>query len=587
MRHPHLAACLLLGVMALALLTSIRSESPTTDEPLHLTRGLAFYWAPSRSLSYAHPPLGDALAALPVALTEPKIEVGKLDGYRERDVDRVARALLTPDYEKRRTWFFQARTSMALLTLALGVYVYSFCRRLWGVPTALAALTFFALHPTLVAHGRLVTTDIPVTAAMFVALAELLAFLIGGSRWRVLSAGCMTGIALATKYTALTLGPVFVLWLGLAAYLGIGRFAGRPRGRALGEAVWVLGAIGVLSLAIVNGAYRFEHTGMRMAQILSVPEPQNSITVRYHDRLLEDDRLLRHLPDWLPIPLPYTYVFGLASIGAHVGAGHETVFFGQRLMNGSPFYFPVLLAIKTPLLMLAALGLGLYLIARERARPSLVSLALASFALLLLLIASRTTLNIGVRHVLPMFPVLAVLAGRSAVRLWQSPLWTAMPALAWPALIGLHASGMLWAFPDYLSDFNALVGGKAGGERISIVGEEWGQDMIRLGKVARDHHIDHLYFFPDTFTAKLELARFGVKINPPDCKNELPSHAFIAVSARDRARNKYDCFGWTRARRPLLDVDAHVWIYKTGREGKPKSKPARPHKHKPKRPITE
>lgn len=578
MRHPHLAACLLLGAMALALLASIRTESPTTDEPLHLTRGLAFWWSSSRALSYAHPPLGDALAALPVALIQPKIAIRKLDGYRQREVDTVARALLIPDYEERRNWFFQARTSMSLLTLALGVYVYLFCRRLWGVPTALAALAFFALHPTLVAHGRLVTTDMPVTAAMFVAIAELLLFLNGGSRWRVLSAGCMTGVALATKYTAFALVPIFVLWLGLAASIGIGRYAGRPRLRALGEAAWVLGAIGVLSLAIINGAYNFEHTGMRMPEILRMPEPQNSITARFHGELLENDHVLQHVPAWLPIPLPYTYVFGLASIGAHVGAGHETVFFGERLKEGSRFYFPVLLTIKTPFLMLVALGLGLYLIVRERARPSLVSIGLASFALLLLLIASRTTLNIGVRHVLPLFPALAVLAGRSVIRLLQSPLWAGMPAFALPVLIALHASGMLWAFPDYLSDFNALVGGKKGGERISIVGEEWGQDMIRLGKVARDHHIERLQFFLDTFTAKLELARFGVKIITPTCRRELPSHAFIAVSARDRARNKFDCFDWTRVRRPMLDINEHVWIYKTEVEGKPK-----PRKHKPKR----
>jgi hypothetical protein len=574
-RHPDLAACLLLGAMALALLTSIRSESPTTDEPLHLTRGIAFFWGPDRSLSYAHPPLGDAIAALPVALSERPISIRKLDGWKQRDVDKVARALLIPDYEHRRSWFFEARTSMAVLTLALGVYVYLFSRKLWGIPTALAALAFFALHPTLVAHGRLVTTDMPMTASMFVSVGELLLFLNGGSRWRVLSASGMTGVALATKYTALVLGPIFAVWLGVAASFGLGRYAGRPRGRALAEATAVLLAIGLMSLLVINASYRFDHTGMRRPAILRMHEPQNAITARYHDKLLEHTTWVRRLPKWLPVPVPYTYLFGLASIGAHVETGHSTVFFGEYLKSGSRFYFPTLLTIKTPFLMLVALGLGLYLVLRERARPTPVTLALVSFIAALLLIACGTSLNIGVRHVLPVFPALAVLAGRSVHRVFESPLAAGAPAFSLPALLALHASGMLWAFPDYLSDFNVLVGGKAGGERISIVGEEWGQDMIRLGKAAEPHHIEQLYYVPDMFTAALELNRFGIEVEKLNCSRGLPDNAYIAVNARDRARNKWGCFGWTRQRQSLLNVGEHVWVYHTenAHKTKPKSKP--------------
>src|SRR5690349_12596936 len=132
MLRRHAGAFILLTVMSALLLTSMRDESFTTDEPLHLTRGLAWFWGTDTGLSYAHPPLGNALAAAPIALFAEPIDMGKLPGYRQHNVERVAHGWLRPGYERGRTWLMAARATVAFMTLLLGLQLYVFCLGIWG-----------------------------------------------------------------------------------------------------------------------------------------------------------------------------------------------------------------------------------------------------------------------------------------------------------------------------------------------------------------------------------------------------------------------------------------------------------------------
>jgi dolichyl-phosphate-mannose--protein O-mannosyl transferase len=230
--HHLIAVGLLIGMGALMLL-SMREESPTTDETVHLTRGVSFYWGDAASLSYAHPPLGNALSALPIVIDEPHQDVTKADGYDLGQVERVARALLEEHYPDRRKWFFEARAAVALIALLMAGYAYLLGNALFGPVAGLVGLAFVALHPTLIAHGRLMTTDMPVTAAMLFCTGETILYLIGRARWHALTAALMFGAAVTTKYTALALLPVLGLLAIACAWFGLGRYAGMPRKRAL------------------------------------------------------------------------------------------------------------------------------------------------------------------------------------------------------------------------------------------------------------------------------------------------------------------------------------------------------------------
>src|SRR5690606_12879824 len=129
---------------------------------------------------------------------------------------------------------------------------------------------------------------------------------------------------------------------------------------------------------------------------------------------------------------------------------------------------------------LVLLGAGLALVLarlRRGLRPSLTTSVLAIFATLTLASACASNINIGVRHVLPLMLIMIVFAARAAQllisgaseRLGQR--WGAALVLA--SLLGCGV-GAAATFPTWLGDFNLLVGGPAGGHRISVIGEDWG-----------------------------------------------------------------------------------------------------------------
>jgi len=547
--------------MAGLLFGSMRDESPTTDETVHLTRGVAFYWGAGSSLSYAHPPLGNALAALPIVLTEPAQDLTRMDGYALGQVAQVGRGLLEHHYEERRRWFFAARGGVAIMALGLGVYLYWLGATLFGPTAGLCALFFYALHPTLIAHGRLMTTDLPVTVVMMLCVGEMLLYLSGRARWHALSAALLAGIALATKYTALALLPVLGSFMLACALLGLGRFAGVARK----QAVWTCVKLGLLvalsGLFVINAAYKFDRTGMQVGQILKLPEPMNQVTRGFKGTLLERRSVLKFLPTWLPVPVPYTYVYGMASISVHDRGGHSSTFFGKPQRRGHPAYFPVMLAIKTPLLLLGALAVALAVFLRRRARVSLSALGLGWYAGALLLLATRSSINIGVRHILPMMPALALLGGLGAAWAYRKAGRSQLRTGVFVALAAAHVWGLSWTYPDYISDFNALVGGRRGGEKISIIGEEWGQDMVRLGRELQARGVTSLIFNTDTITGQLELERFGVRVIRAGCPRGTPPGRWVAVNARERARDARGCWAWLSDQTPAFEVNNHVWVY--------------------------
>jgi hypothetical protein len=556
--------------MAFLLSASMRDESPTTDETVHLTRGVAFYWGHDASLSYAHPPLGNALAALPVVLREPAVDLTQSESYRLGQVDRVGRELLEDHYPERRRWFFEARSAVSLMALALAAYCYWLGSQLFGRTVGLCSLLFIALNPTLIAHGRLMTTDLPVTAAMTVCLGELVLFLIGRARWHALSAALMFGAALIIKYTALALVPLLGGLAAACAFFGLGRYAGLGRRRAL-QQVALLALLFLCSgLTMINAIYGFDRTGLSVSEIFQQPEPENPITRGFNGMLLERRSVLKFLPGWMRMPVPYTYLYGLTSITVHDRSGHPSSFFGKPIQRGHPAYFPVLLLIKTPLLELCGLCAALIIAWWRRWRVSLGAWALTFYASAVLLLAMRAGINIGIRHILPVLPVLGLIAGLGAVRAWQCAGRSALRTSVGVCLVASHVLGLVWCFPDYISDFNALVGGRRGGERISIVGEEWGQDMVRLGTELKARGIELLRHNPDTFTSGLELARFGVKIEPLGCPRHTPSAGWLAIGSREIVRAP-ECWRWAEGIEPAFVVNNHIWVYQVTR-GAQKSK---------------
>jgi 4-amino-4-deoxy-L-arabinose transferase-like glycosyltransferase len=594
----HLLALLVLLLCGALLWTSERGRSLTADEPLHLVRGHALWWTHSSQLSYAHPPLANAITSLPQAgrgdqawglgatpdgqPRAPKQRrrgpgpdatraeaMTSLPGWEVVQPLDVSTAYFRHDFRAAKAELISARRMMMLWTLALGLFIYVWCERRWGFATAISALIFYSLHPTLLAHGQLVTTDMPLAATVFVSLAALIAWIERPSWLAVLGFGVATTAMVLSKHTGLAYVVVMSLMLLGVAALGRGGFAtpgGRVRHVALTAAQ--LSLVAAAMILAIDAMYLFDRVGLSVAEILAEPEPHNWISKKHEYELLERSPLAR-LPDGLRLPVPYTWLLGLATVSEQNAMGHGNYFFGVRGDSGHPLYFPVLLFAKSPTGLLLLLGLGLGLgVRRLRARhaPSLATSVLLGFSALAFLSACASDINIGVRHVLPLLPIMTVLAGRVAAKLIESTpeLPPALHGRRGRALVGACmlgcALGAASTFPAWLGDFNVLVGGPSGGHRISVIGEDWGQDLGDLADLAEAQGWTGLAYHTTFPLRREELEARGLELHKLGCKQVYRGTDPVVIHLSDWVRRR-SCFTWLRERSPAHVVNHHMLVF--------------------------
>lgn len=547
---PPLAVVILLLAVFYGAVGQEDRRGHTSDEPIHLVRGLVYWQTGDAGLSYAHPPLGNAIATLPFAARPPRVDFEAMREAGHDDAAKVARSYFEADFGGARAELSVARHVMAGLTVAFALFVFGWTYRRWGRPTAFVALALFAGHPTLLAHGGLVTTDLPLALASFVCFTRWLV-LLERPGWRSLLAfAAAAAVMLVTKYTAIVL---LVLMLALA--IGwMWRRGGRwPQRKALPllRDVVVVATVGLLA---INAIYRFEETGLTAQEIAEHPEPKAEVR-RVSDELLPDPELV---PEATPIPLPFPYVYGLAYVRQHAAQGHLSWFFGFRTRGRQVAYFPLLLTIKTPVGILFLLGLGLWLWRKKIHVPAPTTLALGGLGLAFVALASVSSFNLGVRHVLPAVPIMIVLAARAAVVGWEA----LEHRLARPAIAIAVGSATLAAAvaPDDIAYFNALVGGRAGGHRISIVGEDWGQDTVVLAEYLHDEGITTIDYRSKRLLRPDALRWAGLDVIESKCK-DIPEDGAVVAAHRERLVRRPDCFEFLDACTERTVLEHHVWIY--------------------------
>ena len=562
-REPRLrswqvaVSCIIL-LCSLFLLSTGREDhrSHTADEANHLVRGVAVLQTGTTALSYSHPPLANVLVALPLGDRIDRVDLTDLEPWSALDPGSIGVAYFKRDFDEARRDLSIMRHTMACVAVAFALVFFLWVRKRWGSATALIALALFAGHPTLVAHAGLATTDIPLAFATFVTLTQFTQWLEDSSPWRLLAFAFSVGVLLATKHTAVVMFGIMVAIASYWAWNGRGRFATGTRRQRLASTRNQLLLTGAIALLGVNASYGFQETALSVDEIVDHPEPRNWISRNFDHDIIHPPSLL---PGATPVPLPYTYVYGLVSLQHQSKIGHLSYLAGIKARR-NPLYFPVLILIKTPVGILGLLGLAAWLVRKRRLQPSPEALAIAAFCTLFVLIASFGRINIGVRHVLPVFPFMAAFAARTAV-----VGWTLIPTrLGRAALVGATVSAALAAaatYPYFISHFNALAGGRSGGHRISVVGEDWGQDNTELADWLLRHDIDRIaYYDAGRPLRHEEIRRHGLKTKRLRC-HDVPTAKSTAVThITDQVRYP-GCLRWTQACDNIGRINHHLYVW--------------------------
>ncbi len=547
--------CVVLGLSFALATLRIRHDSPTEDEWAHLVRGISYWQNRDMRVHVQHPPLANAFDAIPTIFDRDNPRTADMPTWKNGYPP--AGEYIKADYARARNQLMRCRYMAVLFLLGLSAYVFFFCESFFGWPTAACALLLVAFNPTLLGQARYVATDLPCAALWTVGVGETIRYLTSRSKLSLLTMALgLAGAALA-KHSGVLLIPIVTLATLFVAALGRGRFADLPPARRLLKWLAELSLAGVIVIFSINALYKFDRTGLTVRDFLAEPEQRHWTTSGYHQNFLEQRTILPKLPQGLRIPLPHPYLFGLFTIEEHNRRGYPTYFMGTSSLKGEAAYFPVMLLVKDPIALIALLGLGAWLLLRVK-KLSLPSAVVLGVAGALLLVLVRSNLNMGIRHGLPMIPLLSVLAARAFARL---PELLAGRALLAFRIVGLGSIvSALAAAPHYLSFFNLLAFGR--GNRIAVVGDDWGQDREDFVRFAKQHELAPLYYYTETGTRKLEVDYLGLQFKELGCRTRLPKGAWAAVHLQYVYRwQSQSCAAWIKTLEPTYVVNDHINIY--------------------------
>jgi MFS family permease len=478
-----------------------------------------------------HPPLAKILAGAGMALggvrtTPPPASPA---GFEQAD---LGQQVLFFSRNSPRHVLWVARLPLIGLTVLFGLVVFGFATDLFGAAGGALAVAVYSVCPTVIAHGRLVTTDM--AGAGFLLLTAWLLYRAAHRSWPwLVAAGVAYGLSLSSKSNALLVAPV-VFFLAVVAADRQRSRAGRTGGRS--QAVAAAQAVGVIAAAfvVVWVVYLALDPHLRFAR-----PPASRSTNEAIDRLT----------NLLPLPRPYRS--GLRDAGA-IGGGSSAFLFGRRYLGGTPEFFPSLLLIKTPLASLALWVLGIVATIRSKDRRIDVAAFVGALPAAILLIGIASSLNIGIRHVIAVPLFMAVVVG-GAVH------------LAWPrmrtVLVGLVvlAGASTWSqFPSYIAYTNEAFGGPSHAYRLmSDSNVDWGQDLIRLRTYLADHTrpdpVWLLYF------GNVPASAYGIRSRSLLDADPAVVHGRVAMSVT--ARNTFGLDRFTKGRRPVAQVGHSILIY--------------------------
>jgi 4-amino-4-deoxy-L-arabinose transferase-like glycosyltransferase len=561
---PWLAVTFVLGVTLALMWEPMHDDTATTDETVFLGAGYSYWQGHRYYLNVEHPPLMQLWSALPLELIHvnpPSLAGGyfdeklfphtvdwdydlqplttnapRLEGYYHYpaiEAGMFGRQLVYGAHNDADRLLFWGRFMQALVMLATGLLVFLWARSLSNVAGGLLALTAWCFNPLALAYGHLIITDPGITLMLPLAVWMFSRFLESpGARTAVL-AGLAFGGALLTKYTAIISIPIFGLLAVVAWWQHRHSISEKSPRRMFGNLC--------LFAAVAWGA------------VLLFYLPHWSLPPALS---IEDAHRLQ-VPAWFLdlrwLLVPRDYFKGITIMLKHVLSGHLAYLHGQWSESGWWYYYPFAILVKTPvallLLFLAAVVMAIRRIGKWSFAEATPWIAVAVY----LACALTNRADIGIRHILPIYPLLAVVIGTEFARLKPGHQLIGWLLAAW-----LMETALL-AHSDYIAYFNELVGGSANGQNYLLDSNfDWGQNGKLLKQWMQQNHLTHIYLDYFGTGAAIEYLQIPNDRVKPAAARELAS-GILVVSATHLMAPDYDWLRTTHA--PVARIGYTLFAY--------------------------
>jgi hypothetical protein len=490
-----LIVCALILVQALQTVYVIHRESLTFDEDDHMFAGYMMWHTGDYGLNPEHPPLVKLLATLP--LLGEKLWIPPL---RNREFKSEAyldgRDWLARNDGASQRLVFRMRLAAGLLAIGLSLVVFFAAREWFGPVAGLVALVLVAFDPNVLGHSALVTTDIGVSLFFLASIYAFYRYVRQPSLPRLLVAGVVSGLLLATKHSGILLAPMLVLLICWE----IATAAKGTRTRLALRLLGAFGAIVVVGVVVLWAFYGFRYAARPAGLTLSSSLADYAAPLSHFNAA--GVMAIAHLR-----LLPESYLMGLVDV-KRMAEWYPTFAFGKVYAHGQWWYFPMVILVKTTLGLLALVAAAFFAIFTGRLRKGREVAFILIPSAFYLFVAIEAGMDIGARHILPVDTFMFILAAGGITALASgSKRWAYVGA----GLVLAHIVSALCVFPNYIAYANEAWGGPKNVHNLfSDANVDWAQQLIQV-KEWQDRHPGEECWFAYFARPEIDPAVYGIR----------------------------------------------------------------------------
>jgi len=503
------AAALLLLLFAIQVLSVVRQESLSWDEGDHIFAGYMGWKTHDYGINPEHPPLMKALATIPLLGLPLKVPADQHRFFKD-EAYLDGRALLfdNPPYSAQ-SLTLRVRLAAGIVAVLLAVLVFLAAWEMFGAGAGLLALVLLCFEPNVLAHSALVTTDVGVSCFLLASVYAFYRYRNIPSLPRLLIAGVAAGLAFATKHSAILLVPMLVSLALIELFCRFDRntMHDTPWPKRAVQLSSALAVIGIIAMLALWSFYGFRYAARPYPLRL---DPSLVDYVKPLSAMEAKGILL--LARWHV--LPESYLYGLTDVRS-MANGMPSFIFGKVYDHGVWFYFPAVLAIKSTLGFLGMLLLAFAALVTCRLQRRREALYLLMPALIYFWVATQSSLNIGARHILPVYVFLLVFAaGGCWAWMQRSGSWQRKSTLLVAALLVAHLASSVRAYPNYMAYSNELWGGPTQTYKVlTDSSADWAQQLLAVKQYLDKHGIKDCWFayFAQPF---LRPSDYGIPCKP-------------------------------------------------------------------------
>lgn len=585
-------AFIIITISVILSIASSWNDSIIVDEVPHIGAGYSYLEKGDMRLNPEHPPLAKDLAAIPLLFLNLNQSAFNT-AFWQTDINGqwdFGRYLIFESGNNADLIRHLARLPILLFFVLSAVLIFKWARKLYGDLGAIIALILFSFSSTVIAHSRFVTTDMAALFGILLATYFFINYLKNHTTKNLIIAGLVFGVALLCKFSTVLLVPFFMLLALIyrpSSSQGVPKSHPTLRQFALTLLIFVIGTVVILWPVYYFHTHNYppERQQHDTEYILTSVYRQISAPLALVVKA-SGEPLLRPLAQ---------YSLGLLRVLHQNVEPHNVFFLGDVLFRGSHLYFPIVYFLKEPLAWWGLVLIALLMLGWQLKKPSKESFSrglnflknhFEEFAMILWLViywatSINSSLNIGVRHLLPIYPFAILLVSGQIAKIVKKAkenfnfrskalIFTVFFLLSWYVVENIKV------FPLYLTYFNQVAGGPSGGYRyVTDSNLDWGQDLIRFSDWVKKNNIPKVEF--DYFGwadpayylgSRFEWLWATKYLNAEDFKLKNKSDGWLAVSVTFLQTSpgpveqpEYPNYLWLHSYQPVTIIGHSIFVY--------------------------